>query len=787
MAQATMNAPDTTGPNGGSNGTLTPTYRRNGKPFSCEPCRKGKLKCGHELPTCSRCLRRGKQADCIYHPAPMTRNRSSPIHKDDRAPASLSSAIRSATDPQLASLSLFTQPPPPSRPFPPPAQPLQQHQQQPTPPEFLQYNGQGRFRSANSAPIKTASSSTSASPLTSSASVSKYANHSGRSNEHMKDKTGFLGKTAFSAVFTDNERSLGIEDEEPERSSSPTPISTEKIHKGAQVLHYLRNMNLFRNIFERWFRGADGITIVKPTYAVWINGIVEAFGDLLANHQSLHELYPLSELVWRNTEKTPPVDGNTTAREWAMLHTGHNLRWDTIGIILSGVSLVSLDLSDWDPALSEIHSVAKDRRDFTERIQEAMESTLEFCRDCESITDLYLCVLFESVLVIESMKGDTHFQAWARIGEVINTCIHLGLHQEKRQDEHTPFLVNETRIRMFDMLYGHDKSLSTFLGRPPRLSHRYCVLQLPLDLSDEELFMDGEELQQVIARLDNGWNTQGRLHRSTWRRVWAAHAQLREDILEVALGTNVQDLLQRGQAIREKIRLVNEQMPDFIKMDVVQALAHCQTQNHPLIAQWDRDRVPWNTLHLLSIKCGMLHTSLLLEKALINRLKTDDNRVLLTHARELLKYVLAGAAKRDFLRDLQIDLTYLIAFHGIPSAGILAVEMLKQENTRQYTPEILPRSETIQDLSVFISALSAVEPNIGGNYAICHKARKLLKKVLDKILSPGPQQAAVTNPSPENPYEDPSLHFNFPSAVTDAELMTWLENIEWERGSLFNT
>ncbi|PNS19106.1 Chromatin structure-remodeling complex subunit rsc4 [Sphaceloma murrayae] len=714
----------------------------------------------------------------------MTRNRASPIHKDDRAPASLSNAIRSATAPQLASLDLFSQPfvpPPPIQTVQPAPQP---HIKQPPTPDFLAYNGQGRFRSAGSAPLGTASSSNSASPLTSAASVSRHAHNSSRTGDVMKDKTGFLGRTAFSAVFTDNQRSLGIEDEEPERTSSPTPISPERIHKGAEVLFFLRNMNLYRTVLRRWFQGADGITVIKPMYFVWIDGIEEAFGELLTNHKTISDLYPLSELIWRNTEKTVPADGNTTTRQWGLLHTGQNLRWDTIGAIFSGASIVALDLSDWDPALREVPSVAKDRRDFTEKIKAAMEQTLEFCRECESITDLYLCVLFESVLVIESMKGDTHFQAWVRIGEVINTCIHLGLHQEKRQDERTPFILNETRIRLFDMLYGHDKSLSTFLGRPPRLSHRYCVLQLPLDLSDEEMFMEGEELQAAINNLDNGWNTQGRLHRSTWKRVWAAHAQLREDILEVALGTNVQDLPQRGDAIREKIRLVNENMPDFIKTDVVQAIAHCHTQNHPLIASWERDRIPLNILHLLSIKAGMLHTSLLLEKALINRLRSDDNRALLLHARQLLKHVLAGAGKRDFLRDFQLDLTYLIAFHGIPSAGVLAVEMLKQENTRQYTPDILPRSETIQDLSVFISALAEVEPNMNGNYAICHKARKVLKKVLDKILSPS--QPIQLGPSPEAAYEDPSLNFQFP-AVSDAELLTWLENIEWERGSLFNT
>jgi hypothetical protein len=48
--------------------------RRNGKPQSCEPCRKAKSACDHSLPTCGRCARRGVTSLCIYHPNPMTRS-----------------------------------------------------------------------------------------------------------------------------------------------------------------------------------------------------------------------------------------------------------------------------------------------------------------------------------------------------------------------------------------------------------------------------------------------------------------------------------------------------------------------------------------------------------------------------------------------------------------------------------------------------------------------------------------------------------------------------------------
>ncbi|CAK3812188.1 transcription factor C6 like [Lecanosticta acicola] len=51
-------------------------HRRNGKAASCEPCRKGKIRCDHQRPVCGRCKRRGLVTRCFYHPAPLTRPRT---------------------------------------------------------------------------------------------------------------------------------------------------------------------------------------------------------------------------------------------------------------------------------------------------------------------------------------------------------------------------------------------------------------------------------------------------------------------------------------------------------------------------------------------------------------------------------------------------------------------------------------------------------------------------------------------------------------------------------------
>ncbi|KAJ5306407.1 hypothetical protein N7508_005422 [Penicillium antarcticum] len=52
---------------------MSTSRRRNGKPASCEPCRRDKVRCDHALPVCTRCRDRGVSTRCFYHPAPLTR------------------------------------------------------------------------------------------------------------------------------------------------------------------------------------------------------------------------------------------------------------------------------------------------------------------------------------------------------------------------------------------------------------------------------------------------------------------------------------------------------------------------------------------------------------------------------------------------------------------------------------------------------------------------------------------------------------------------------------------
>ena len=175
---------------------------------------------------------------------------------------------------------------------------------------------------------------------------------------------------------------------------------------------------------------------------------------------------------------------------------------------------------------------------------------------------------------------------------------------------------------------------------------------------------------------------------------------------------------------------------------------------------------------------GIDHTEFLLQRALINRGQANLKE-LIPIARRMLRHALLAQPRRDFFRDFQDDLVYLLVIHGLPAAGVLAIELLKQEQSRQYDPEILPRSETIQDISVFISALAAVGPG-EGNFSICDQGRRALKRVLDQILSPH-VPSVPSNHQP--PLDEMSLYF---PTGNDADFLQWLENTDWDKGNWMN-
>ena len=125
---------------------------------------------------------------------------------------------------------------------------------------------------------------------------------------------------------------------------------------------------------------------------------------------------------------------------------------------------------------------------------------------------------------------------WRRLGDLISGVVGKGLHAEIRVSHEVPFWMAELRKRTFAVAYNFDKSMSAFLGRPPRLPRKYCVMQLPLDLDADDLRLPPAELEHELDGLDqHGWNRKGLLMGTTYVRTHLICNMILEDILELSL------------------------------------------------------------------------------------------------------------------------------------------------------------------------------------------------------------------------------------------------------------
>jgi hypothetical protein len=126
-----------------------------------------------------------------------------------------------------------------------------------------------------------------------------------------------------------------------------------------------------------------------------------------------------------------------------------------------------------------------------------------------------------------------------RHGDIAVCAIAARLHQLPAYDSHKVTAASEFKKRLFSSIYGSDKNHASLNGTPPALSSRFCNLNLPLDISEEELFLPQDRLTATIRKLDaNGWNTTGEFNRVSSRRAFHLLTSVREEILELSLGVD---------------------------------------------------------------------------------------------------------------------------------------------------------------------------------------------------------------------------------------------------------
>lgn len=246
-----------------------------------------------------------------------------------------------------------------------------------------------------------------------------------------------------------------------------------------------------------------------------------------------------------------------------------------------------------------------------------------------------------------------------------DTLVAMGIHRaSSRRDRDTPFWYHELRKQLLAICYCRDTAFSYSLGRPPRLLSKFCILEPPLDISVEDLLMEGEELQNVETSVNaDGWNTKGTANRVTWLRIRQQYCRLRESILEIALGTDDgSQVLSRTERIRQDLRDIPDSYPPWVNAGLERVLRRLNERK--LLACVDSCGRS-NELSLLSVHLGLLQTEFLLERALITR-GFQERKMLVSVSQKILDLILSVISVKDMFQDFPGDVASLVSWLTLP-------------------------------------------------------------------------------------------------------------------------
>lgn len=500
-------------------------------------------------------------------------------------------------------------------------------------------------------------------------------------------------------------------------------------------------------------------------YETYLKKFFESYGRYLEEPRTHQNLAIVSRALCKNTVQNA-ANGLLVPKSSDIFidsFTGDNSRWDMLGIIFVVFGFVALCLPSTDPFLDELIPAGMTTKQYGVHMLEIADACLMLCDELDvqsnllSLLLMYKCTCFQAVV-----GGDTSFSLWKRIGSLTAATTAFGLHR-RAQNLEKPYslLYVELQKRIFSSTFGMSITLATFHGRPPSLSRHYLSMELPLDASEEDLMKDNEDIIRPTL-CNSGWNRQSKIYPSTMGRAFLVGHLIREEVLEICLGPKLarDQLASRVQEVRGRIDREFLDFPDQLR--------------EPLTRESMAKKNAWEIACVAQIQLQTMQHRFLLEQH--NHEGRDETRHLQI-AREILGVVNIIWTERDRFLEHTDDVHWFISSYGIPSASTLAVDLYhKVHNAAVAQPSDSYRSQTIQDLSVFVASLEWIGES-DGNFALCQRVSKVFRHILDRVLSP-------SMPTGYTPNEFADFDLNEMSTANvpafGAELEDWF-SVDWTR------
>ncbi|KAL3451349.1 hypothetical protein BJX65DRAFT_267802 [Aspergillus insuetus] len=564
----------------------------------------------------------------------------------------------------------------------------------------------------------------------------------------------------------------------PVSASTPAHVRNDTILQLSSIMQTLKSLLAssarLEQVLSDYFGGARYTIIPRPL-------IMDPFSSLLREFRGSHDrdtyFQDRSERIQANlSSKLSSLSARVAPVQFYKSFIGENIRLEYISLLfaISGVA-------------SHYTQSATHDSEFATSMYTASKACIQICETFNQVNDVTVWARLMNVLLSSFLFGDASNTLYYHFNEFVAELFIMGFHRLESSPPDVPFFIMETRKRIFAFAVTRDKSLATFLGRPPRIGNDFCDRAMPLDLNDDEIILQSSQLQAVLQTASNGgWrDIVGRgetIRQSSFLRLRYQQAELQEKVICLSLGN-------RGPSFSGKLRdLYNTYQAAW---NDIPPQYRYQTSSWKM---WS----PQLCVTLLVIHLQYLYSGFQIERMLL-----QDGQVLIACLLETSMKLLSGVL--DFIQQQHSRPKYyegyawLFSYYGLPGAGILATELHHSTVSGNPLPTTTPRSQIIRDLSVLLAYFERQQLPIRPDFQVCVQISKVIGAMLDDTLNHKPHSQRRTRPNRPvdqassgimdsfqangqigGSYNDVTNALPLHEPMTSQDFLTWFDELIWD-------
>ena len=183
-------------------------------------------------------------------------------------------------------------------------------------------------------------------------------------------------------------------------------MSPLRVQLGAKLLESLHDIPLIENLAERWCRMRQGLGTPPPLVRAILASLKTSYGDILSNARE-HDLLEVSRGICLNSQKPLELATCATAQTYIESCVGQNLRWETLGILISIVGASAVTLPEGDKTMFSGDEYRNNRESFANEMAAQCDIVLSFCDHYIQPNDLMLWLMFENFKLVTMHRGDS--------------------------------------------------------------------------------------------------------------------------------------------------------------------------------------------------------------------------------------------------------------------------------------------------------------------------------------------------------------------------------------------